>query len=70
MTLSYAGFYIVPMQPEHKIPIKDEYILPMNSTENCTDTKVISSVEYCRTCRLITKTKWLLVVLYQRITMH
>lgn len=46
MTLSYAGFYIVPMQPEHKIPIQDEYNISMNSTENCSDAEVIYFMLY------------------------
>ena len=45
MTLSFAGFYIVPAQPQHQIPIKSAYILSTNSTEICNDAKVICKFE-------------------------
>lgn len=41
MTLSYAGFYIVPMQSEHKVMVQNDYIFSLDSTEDCMNTTVI-----------------------------
>lgn len=42
MTLSYAGFYIVPTQPEHKIRIQDKYLFSsVNKSETCNDIQVV-----------------------------
>lgn len=68
MTLSYAGFYIVPTQPVHKIPIQDKYLFSsINTSETCNDIQVVLFVH---PHIIILILGMLLVVLYERNTLQ
>ncbi|KAG4072719.1 hypothetical protein HA402_001831 [Bradysia odoriphaga] len=48
MTLSYAGFYIVPSQPEHKVHIQAIYnFSSINSMETCNDIEFYTKDTLC-----------------------